>query len=65
MSPYVRSRDLSLSAFVNTSSTNALKREKGSPNSQKKILTVPIANVMARADIKLPIFNGNGLEDPE
>ena len=28
-------------------------------------MTIPAMHTMARADIKLPIFNGNGLEDPK
>ena len=28
-------------------------------------MIVPTTNMMVGADIKLPIFNGNGLEDPE
>ena len=38
---------------------------QGSPTSQNFVPNVPTVNTMAGDDIKLPIFNGNGLEGPE
>ena len=64
-SPKVISRDLSPSVFVNTSSTNAINCRQGSLASQKFVSNVPTVNTMAGSDIKLPIFNGNGLKDLE
>ena len=61
-SPEVRSRNSSLSGFVNTSNTNAMSSRQGSLASQIFCPTVIGVNIMARNDIKLPIFNGNGLE---
>ena len=46
------------------SNTNTVNSEEGSPTSQNFILTVLAANAIVGAVIKLPIFNGNGLEDP-
>ena len=61
---------MSPSIYVNTSSTNIVNSEQGSPTSPHFVPTVPPSNTtpinpMARTDIKLPIINGNGLEDPE
>ena len=64
-SPKVRSRNLSPSGFVTTSNTNVVNSEQESLTSQKLYLSVIVANIMAGNDIKFPIFNGNGLEDPE
>ena len=61
----VRSRDLSLINSVNTSNTNTINSVQGSSTSQNFVSTIPAVNTMAGADIKLPIFNGNGLEDRE
>ena len=52
------------------SSTNDVNSGKGSMNSQNFLPTTPafnttVVNPKARTNIKLPIFNGNGLEDPE
>ena len=58
-------RYLSPSNYVHTSNTNTVNRGQGSPNSQNFVPAVPLTNTMAGDDIKLPIFNGNGLEDPE
>ena len=63
-SPEVISRDLSPSAFINTSSTNIINSRQGSSAIQHFVSTIPIVNTMDEANIKLPIFNGNGLEDP-
>ena len=63
-SPKVRYRDLSPSEFVYTSSTNAVNSGQICLNSQNFVSTVPTTNTMAGDDIKLPIFNGNGLEEP-
>ena len=46
------------------------QKRQGSPTSPHFVPTVPtvntvLVNPMTRTDIKLPIFNGNGLEDPE
>ena len=61
----VRSRDLSPSTSVNMSITNTINRGQGIPTIPNFVPTVPLANTMAGADIKLPIFNGNGLEYPD
>ena len=63
--PKVRSRDLSPSNSVNTSTTNTVNSGQGSQTNPNFVSIVPPANKMARDDIKLPIFNGNELEDPE
>ena len=47
------------------SNTNTVNSGQGSTTSQNFVSTVPTTNTMAGDDIKLPIFNGNGLEDPE
>ena len=47
------------------SNTNAVNSKQGSPISQNFLPIVLATNTMDGADIKLPIFNGNGLEDPE
>ena len=70
MVPEVRTREPYPSISVNTSSTNAVNRGQGSLTSPHfvptihAVNTVPV-NPMAGTDIKFPIFNGNGLEDPE
>ena len=64
-SPEIRLRDLYLSNSVNTSSTDAINSGQGSLTSQNFISTVPTTNTMVGANIKLAIFNGNGLEDLE
>ena len=51
------------------SSTNTVNIGKGSLTSQNFVLTVlavntAVINPMDGTGIKLPIFNGNGLEDP-
>ena len=46
------------------SNTNTVNSGQGSPTSQIFVPNVPIENTMAGVDTKLPIFNGNGLEDP-
>ena len=53
------------SGFVNTSNTNGVNRGQGSLTSHKKIIVVPIVNTIDANDIKLLIFNGNGVDDPE
>ena len=55
---------MSLSDSINTSTTNTVNHEQGSPTSPNFVLSVPPTNTMARPDIKLPIFNGHGLEVP-
>ena len=47
------------------SSTNVVNSGQGSLTSPHFVPTIPKFNTMVVADIKLPIFNGNGLEDPE
>ena len=42
-----------------------MNNRQGSPASQNFCLNVPTANTMAGTDIKLSIFNGNGLEVPK
>ena len=39
--------------------------EQGSLGSQKFCSNVPTTNTMAGTEIKVPIFNGNGLDDPK
>ena len=58
----VRSKKSSPSRFVNTSNTNCGNNGQGSLTSQKICLIVPRTNIMAGNDIKLLIFNENGLE---
>ena len=60
----VISRNSSPSGFVNTTNNNRGNNRQGSLGSQTFFPNVPGVNIMARNDIKLPIFNGNGLEDP-
>ena len=62
--PKVRSRYLSPSNSVNMSTTNTINNGQGSTTSHNFVPTIPAANTMAKYDIKLPIFNSNGLEDP-
>ena len=66
MVPEVSTREPYPSISVNTSSTNAINRGQRSLTSPHFVPTnkVPI-NPMAGIEIKLPIFNGNGLEDQE
>ena len=61
----VRSRKSSPSGFVNTSNNNFGNSGKWIPYSHTFYPAVPRTNIMARNDIKLSIFNGNGLEYPE
>ena len=63
--PEVRSRDLSPSNSVNTITTNTINSRQGSSTSPNFVSTLPAANAMVGDDIKLPIFNGNGMEDPK
>ena len=64
-SPEVRLRDLSPSNSINTSNANAVNKRQGSSTGQNFKPTIPTINIMAGADIKLPIFNGNMLEYPK
>ena len=59
--PEVRSRNSSPSGFVNKSNNSHGNSGRGIPTIQ----IVPRMNRITRNDIKLPIFNGNGLEDLE
>ena len=61
-SPEVRSRNSSPSGFVNINSTNDVNSGQGSPTTQKNFPSASRTSIMAGTDIKLPIFNGNGLE---
>ena len=61
----VRSRNSSHSGFSNISNNNCGNSGQGSPFSQTSYPIVPRTNIMAGNDIKLPIFNGNGLEYPK
>ena len=54
---------MSPSDSVNTSTTNTVNSRQGSSTHPNFVPTVPPANIMDGANIKLPIFNGNGLED--
>ena len=70
MVPEVRSPYQYPSISINTSSNNAVNRGQGSPTSPHFVPTIPTVNTvpinpMAGTDIDLPIFNGNGLEDPK
>ena len=52
------------------SSTNDVNRIQGIMTSPHFVPTITVVNTvpinpMAGNDIKLPIFNGNGMEDPE
>ena len=61
----VRSPDLSPSNSINISTTNTINSGQGSMTSPNFVSTIPATNTMAGVDIKLLIFNGNGLDDPE
>ena len=61
----VRFRNSSPSRFVNTTNNNSGNSGQGSPASQTFFPRVPRVNIMAGNDIKLSIFNGNGLEHLE
>ena len=65
ISPKVISRNTSSSCFSNQTNNNSGNRKHGTPTSGIFNLVVPRVNIMVGNDIKLPIFNGNGLEDPE
>ena len=60
-SPKVRDRNSSSSGFFNQSNSSGENNIQRIPTSR----VVPRTNIMVRNDIKLPIFNENGLEDPE
>ena len=64
-SPKVISRNSSPISFVNQSNNNSGNNRQGTPTSQTFNPTVARTNIMVENDIKLPIFNGNGLEDPK
>ena len=53
--------------FVNHSNNNSRDSSQGIPTSGtfNSNSTIPQVNKMSGSDIKLPIFNGNGLEDAE
>ena len=50
---------------MNTSSTSAATSAQGIPPSLNCSLNTSNANSMAGEDIRLPTFNGNGVEDPD
>ena len=56
-------RQSTASGFVNQSNNNSGNNRQGDPTSQTFNTTVPRTNIMVENDIKLPIFNGNELED--
>ena len=64
-SPKVRSRISYPSGFLYTSNTNCENSGQVSPTSQTFYPTIPRSNIMVGNDIKFPIFNENGLEDPK
>ena len=64
-SPEVVFRNMFPSRLVNLNSTNTVNSGQGSLTTQKHSPSVLGSNIMPRIDIKLPIFNGNGLKDPE
>ena len=64
-SPEVRCRNSYPSGFVNQDNNTSGNIKQGIPTSQTFNPTLPRTNKMVENDIKLSIFNGNGLEDPE
>ena len=64
-SSVVRSRNSSPSIFLNTSNNNSGNSGHGSPASQNLCPRAQGVNIMDGNDIKLLIFNGNGLENQE
>ena len=64
VSPEVRSRASFFEITMNTGSTSVVTSVQGSPPSSNCSLNIPDANSMAGEDIRLPTFNGNGVEDP-
>ena len=63
--PKIILQGISPSDSINTSTTNTVNHEQGSPTSPNFVSNVPTTNTMLGAHIKLPIFNGKGLEDLE
>ena len=61
----VRSRTSSPERVVNTDSASTTTSAQGISPSLNYSLDNLDANLMARAHIRLPTFNGNGAEDPE
>ena len=61
----VRYPNLSPSNYANTSTINTINSRKESSTSPNYILTVPATNTKVVANIKIPIFKGNGLEELE
>ena len=64
-SPQVISRNTSPSGFDNSTNNSSGTSSHGTPTSRIFNSIVPRVNIMAGNDIKLQIFNGNGLEDLE
>ena len=62
--PEVRSRNTSPSVFGDHNNSNSGNRSQGSYASRTFNSAIPRVNRMVVNDINLPIFNGNGLEDP-
>ena len=50
---------------MNTGSTIVVASSQGSPPSLNCLLNIPNIDSMVGTDIRLPTFNGNGVEDPE
>ena len=57
----VISRNTSPNGFVNHNNSNSGNSSQGNSSSS----TIPRVNIIVGNDIKLPIFNGNGLKDLE
>ena len=64
-SPEVRSRNTLPSGFSNHNNSNSGNSSQGNSTSGTCYLAIPKVHIIAGSDIKLPIFNGNGLEDPK
>ena len=64
VSPKVRSRASSLERVVNTDSASITTSAQEKPPPLNQSSNNPGTNAMAREDIRLPTFNGNGAEDP-
>ena len=63
----VRPKSALKCGFVNHSNSNSRDSNKGVPTCRtfNSNFSIPQVNKMSGSDIKLPRFNGNGLEDPE
>ena len=64
-SPEVRSGTSSHERPMNTGSTSATTSTQGIPPSLNCSLSILDVDSMVGTDIRLPTFNGSGVEDPE